>query len=213
MGRATAIRKHRPALVERLELSTLRPYPNNPREHGAAQLERLGRALQAFGWTAPALIEPDGTLITGHGRVEAAKRLWARGEEIPGLERGRIPVLRVTDLTPAQVRAYRIADNKLAALSRFDDEALGRLLGELATTWPDAASIAGFDPEALAASSPSGARVVSAPAVLEPMVTFTCPVTASARRELHWLLHAEQERSHAPTPGEALLNACTRFLQ
>jgi ParB-like chromosome segregation protein Spo0J len=97
-----------------LPIAEVKPRERNPRKHPPEQIESLAKSIREFGFTAPVLIEADGTLIAGHGRVEAAKKA--------GLE--RVPCLRVGHLTPAQVRAYVIADNKLALNAGWDDEML-----------------------------------------------------------------------------------------
>lgn len=108
--------------IEMLPIADVRPRERNPRKHPQEQIEALARSIREFGFTAPVLIESDGTLIAGHGRVEAARKA--------GLE--RVPCLRVAHLTPEQVRAYVIADNRLALDATWDEAALGAELKALA---------------------------------------------------------------------------------
>jgi DNA modification methylase len=107
--------------IEMLPIAEVRPRERNPRKHPPEQIESLAKSIREFGFTAPVLIEVDGTLIAGHGRVEAARKA--------GLE--RVPCLRVGHLTPAQVRAYVIADNKLALNAGWDDKMLAAELDAL----------------------------------------------------------------------------------
>ena len=59
--------------VERRKVSDLAPYAGNARKHPDAQVKKIARSIEQFGFTVPVLIDPDGTLIAGHGRVLAAK--------------------------------------------------------------------------------------------------------------------------------------------
>jgi hypothetical protein len=86
---------------------SLKPYPNNVRVHSEKSIARLAEGIAEFGFIMPVVIDVDRTIIAGHGRVEAAKRLGMT----------TIPTICADHLTPAQVRAYRIADNRLAELS------------------------------------------------------------------------------------------------
>jgi DNA modification methylase len=95
-------------------IGDLRAYQNNPRKHPEKQIIKLMAAMREFGFTIPVLIDADGTIISGEARVEAARRLGST----------EIPVLVADQWSQAQIRAYRIADNKLASLSKWDDELL-----------------------------------------------------------------------------------------
>lgn len=109
-------------LVERSP-ANLRPWPGNPRTHNVKQLAKLKASIQKFGFTVPALVDETGTILSGHGRVQAALELGFKA----------IPVRIISGLTEAQKRAYVIADNKLAQLSGWDNDLLKqefRLLGE-----------------------------------------------------------------------------------
>jgi DNA modification methylase len=102
-------------------LAELRPNKRNPRKHTRRQIALLARIMEAFGFTAPILIDRHGNILAGHCRFEAALLL--------GLK--EVPVIRLDDLTEAQARAYMIADNRLAELSSWDDELLAIHLKEL----------------------------------------------------------------------------------
>ena len=103
-------------------VEALKPSGRNARSHSPKQLHQLAGAIQEFGFTAPILVAEDGTILAGHARREAA-RLLGMAEEVP--------TLRLTGLSPAQRRAYALADNRLAELAGWDREALALELGEL----------------------------------------------------------------------------------
>jgi ParB-like chromosome segregation protein Spo0J len=103
-----------PLAVNYLNLHGLSPYQRNARTHSKAQIRKIADSIRAFGFTNPVLIDAKNTIIAGHGRVEAAKLL--------GFE--QVPTIRLDSLTPAQVRAYVIADNRLAEDAGWDTEIL-----------------------------------------------------------------------------------------
>ncbi len=96
------------------DLASLKPYSQNNRTHTKASVDRLKASVATFGFVVPILVDQQSTIIAGHGRFEAAKAL--------GL--GQVPVVIADHLSSAEVRALRIADNKLAELSDWDAEAL-----------------------------------------------------------------------------------------
>jgi ParB-like chromosome segregation protein Spo0J len=106
--------------VELRKVSDIRPYDNNPRDNDAA-VEAVARSIQEFGFRQPIVVDAEGVIIVGHTRWKAAQKL--------GLE--TVPVHVATDMTPAQARAYRIADNKVADLATWDMELLPIELSEL----------------------------------------------------------------------------------
>ncbi len=99
--------------IEYWPTSNLRPGPR-VRKHPEAQIERIRASIRRFGFLCPPLIEPTGEIIAGVARVEAARR--AGYEELP--------VLVASNLSAADIRAYRIADNKLAEMSIWDRDVL-----------------------------------------------------------------------------------------
>lgn len=96
------------------------PYENNPRINDYA-VKKVLESIKEYGFTNPILVDKALVIIAGHTRREAAI--------LAGLE--RVPYIIKDDLTPEQVKAYRIADNKLAELSTWDEEALKAELFEL----------------------------------------------------------------------------------
>src|SRR3954466_1806939 len=100
--------------IQLQSISTLRPYARNARTHSKKQVRQIATSIERFGFTNPVLISDDNEIIAGHGRVEAAKLL-----ALPS-----VPTLRLAHLSPAQRRAYVIADNKLALNAGWDREML-----------------------------------------------------------------------------------------
>lgn len=99
----------------------VKPYPGNPRNNDDA-VAAVAESLREFGWRQPIVVDADMTVVAGHTRLKAAQRL--------GME--TVPVTVASDLTPEQVAAYRLADNKVAELATWDMEALALELDGLA---------------------------------------------------------------------------------
>jgi len=97
------------------------PYVNNPRDHSEEQITHLASSIKEFGFTNPILIDENDTVIAGHGRLMAAKRI--------GLD--ELPTIKLSGLTEAQRKAYVIADNQMGLTSSWDDELLKVTLQEL----------------------------------------------------------------------------------
>jgi DNA modification methylase len=106
-------------VVRRVE--ELMPYARNARTHSDNQVEQLAQSIREFGFTNPVLVDGDGGIIAGHGRVMAAKKL--------GMD--TVPTIRVDWLNDAQRRAYILADNKLALNAGWDESMLAQELDEL----------------------------------------------------------------------------------
>jgi hypothetical protein len=86
----------------------------NARTHSAKQLRQIAASIERFGFTVPVLVNAQNQILAGHGRVKAAKLL--------GLK--EVPALRLSHLSPAEQRAYPIADNRLAELAGWDRDTL-----------------------------------------------------------------------------------------
>jgi hypothetical protein len=112
----------------------LRPSPNNSRTHSKKQLKQIARSIERFGFVNPVLISDDFEIIAGHGRVEAAKML--------GLK--QVPTVRLSNLSPADRRAYVITDNRLAELAGWDRELLATELKGLLDLQFDDIELTGF---------------------------------------------------------------------
>ena len=108
--------------IESWRVERLIPYARNARTHSARQVAQIADSITAFGFNNPVLADPNGSIIAGHGRVLAARKL--------NLE--QVPVIVLHHLNEDQKRAFRIADNKLALNAGWDEEALRLELHELA---------------------------------------------------------------------------------
>ena len=107
--------------IERRPVGELNLYEQNAKLHPPEQIEALAKSIAEFGWTVPLLIDGDDTVIAGHGRLMAAKSM--------GLD--NVPTIRLEDMSPEQVQAYRLADNKLAELGDWDEKLLATDLKSL----------------------------------------------------------------------------------
>ena len=99
--------------VKTIPIDDLKPYAHNPKTHPVEQVDKIARSIEEFGFLVPVLIDADNSIIAGHGRLMAARKL--------GLI--EIPTICIDHLTEAQIRAYRIADNRLTE-SAWDLELL-----------------------------------------------------------------------------------------
>ena len=124
--------------IEQIQTEKLIPYARNSRTHSDEQIAQIMASIKEFGFTNPILIDEDGQIIAGHGRTVAAQRLQMKA----------VPCIRLSHLTPAQKKAYVIADNKLALNAGWDDELLKIELSELREEDFDL-SLTGFDDDEL----------------------------------------------------------------
>jgi DNA modification methylase len=102
-----------PVIAHR-RLSDLRPNPNNPRTHSLKQIGQIANSIRRFGWTNSPLVDRTGMVVAGNGRLEAAKLL--------GLD--EIPTISCDGWSMAEIRAYAIADNKIAENAGWDHRML-----------------------------------------------------------------------------------------
>ena len=107
--------------IEEWTVDRLLPYARNARIHPEEQLIELANSIREFGFNVPCLVDDQGCLIAGHGRLLAAKRV----------DMTTVPVIQARHLSPAQVKAYRLADNRIALNSEWDEELLAAELMEL----------------------------------------------------------------------------------
>ena len=124
--------------IETRPLAEIKPYEKNPRINDAA-VDAVAESIRRFGFRQPIVVDADGVIVCGHTRYRAAQKL--------GL--AEVPVHVATDLTPEQIRAYRIADNKTAELAEWNLDLLPIELAELKDTGIDW-SLLGFDQDELA---------------------------------------------------------------
>ena len=133
-------------LVEMRPIDSIRPYENNPRQNDAA-VDAVAASIREYGWRQPIVVDEDGVIIVGHTRYKAALKL--------GLT--EVPVHVAVGLSPAQARAYRIADNQTATMSDWDEDKLPLELIELQKLNFDL-NLTGFSGDELLAIDGTAAR-------------------------------------------------------
>lgn len=105
-------------------IKDLKPYKKNAKKHPKEQVEQIANSIKEFGFTQPVLIDKNNYVVAGHGRILGAKKA--------GLK--EVPTLCLDDLTEEQIKAYRLADNKLNE-SEWDKVLLDEELKELSETF------------------------------------------------------------------------------
>ena len=123
--------------IEMRSVDSVKPYPNNPRANDGA-VDAVAASIREYGWRAPIVVDADGVAICGHTRLKAARKL--------GLT--EIPVHVATDLTPEQVKAFRLADNRTGEIANWDYDLLPVELASLRDADYDL-SLIGFSGEEL----------------------------------------------------------------
>lgn len=113
----------------------LKPRAKNPRTHTPKQVKQIAASIQEFGFVNPVLVDADAGIIAGHARVEASKLIGMTD----------VPTVRVDHLTPAQIRAYVIADNRLAETAGWDRSLLALELQELSVELNFDVTVTGFE--------------------------------------------------------------------
>lgn len=121
--------------IEYKDPAGLNPRARNPRTHSAKQIRQIATSIEQFGFMSPVLVDSKNGIIAGHGRVAAAQQLGMSD----------IPTVRVDHLSPAQVRAYVIADNKLAENAGWDRNLLALELQELSVELNFDVTVTGFE--------------------------------------------------------------------
>ena len=101
--------------TELLPITSITPYARNPRKNEGLPVAKVKASLKEYGWQQPIVVDKDMTIVVGHTRYAAALELGMK----------EVPVHIADNLTPTQIRAYRIADNKTATFSEWDMELLG----------------------------------------------------------------------------------------
>jgi DNA modification methylase len=102
-------------------ITELKPDPANPRRHSKKQIRQIARSIKAFGFNVPVLLDRDDNVVAGHGRLAACVELGST----------EVPTLCLDHLSAAQVRAFRIADNRLSEIATWDDRLLAEQLKDL----------------------------------------------------------------------------------
>jgi len=117
-------------------IDQLKPHAANPRRHSKKQVRQIADSIRVFGFNVPVLIDRDGNVIAGHGRLLAVRELgWTE-----------VPTLCLDHLTPTQARAFQIADNKLTENAEWDDRLLAQQLKDLSLSGLDfSLELTGFE--------------------------------------------------------------------
>lgn len=166
--------KHWPATEVKLRpIAELKPSLRNVRLHSEKQIDQIRASLRDFGWTTAVLVDEEGQIIAGHGRVEAAKR--------EGIT--EVPVAVASGWSETQRRAYALADNKIALNSTWDDAGLGLELGELSGLGVDLGTL-GFEDSEIAAVLGTGGHT----GLTDPEETPEPPATPVSTRGDLWAL-------------------------
>lgn len=121
--------------IEWEPIGNLQISDRNARKHSPAQIRQLANSIKRYGWMTPLIMDANGVVIVGAGRLLAAR--WAKLL--------KVPVIRVLHLSEDEIRAYRIADNRLAELSNWDDAKLAGELKYLVTVDIDLVMSVGFE--------------------------------------------------------------------
>ena len=121
--------------VQQIKVADLIPYAQNSRVHNDAQVAQIAASIKEFGWTNPILVSDTNSVIAGHGRLLAAKKLGM----------GEVPAIILSGLSLDQQKALVIADNKLALNAAWDEELLKIELADLVAN--------GFDYDAIGFST------------------------------------------------------------
>ena len=114
-----------------VNINDLIPYENNPRKNDEA-VDKVALSISAFGFKVPIVIDKNNVIVTGHTRLKAAKKLGYKS----------VPCIMADDLTEEQIRAFRLADNKVAEFSSWDE---GKLMQELEALGDIDMSLYGFN--------------------------------------------------------------------
>lgn len=106
--------------IEYRKIDELVPYVNNPRNNDSA-VDKVAASIAEFGFNVPIVIDKNNIIVTGHTRYKAAQKLKIK----------EVPTIQVDDLTEAQVKAFRLADNKTGEFAEWDFELLAKELDDL----------------------------------------------------------------------------------
>jgi len=153
-------------VVSSMPIASLVPYAENARTHSPIQVAQIAASIAEFGFVNPVLVDAEGVLIAGHGRVMAAKQL--------GLV--AVPVLRLGHLSPAQARALRLADNQIALNSGWDEALLAAEIARIrdeAVVDLDVLGFSGMELDRLLAAADAGLGDDADDAPLPPVVPVT----------------------------------------
>lgn len=119
-------------MIQEIDIKIIAAYENNPRKNDAA-VDKVAESIKEFGFKVPIVVDENNVVVTGHTRLKAARKLGMK----------TVPCIVANDLTPEQVKAYRLADNKTAEFADWDMDLLEQELAELQAQFD--MSLFGFD--------------------------------------------------------------------
>ena len=108
-------------IVENIDINLLKPYSNNPRKLTPKAIEKVAQSLKEFGFRQPIVVDANNTIVVGHTRYQASRKLGYT----------QVPITKINKLTKEQINAYRIADNRTNEEAEWDDELLALEIKEL----------------------------------------------------------------------------------
>lgn len=170
-------------------LDSLKAYEKNARTHSAEQIAQIKRSMLEFGWTVPVLEDAQG-VVAGHGRMLAARELYAEGAVLAfpdgtAIPAGTVPVLACDGWSDEKRRAYIIVDNKLSLNAGWDDALLASEIQDLLGKGIDAESF-GFDEADMTFYSGGGADFKPGEASGQSKLDQTAPIKCpSCGHEFH----------------------------
>src|ERR1700731_2926199 len=128
-------RKQRLEIVYRA-IDEMTPDPANARQHSKKQILKLANSIETFGFNVPVLVDAELNVIAGHGRLAACRKLGI----------AEVPTLCLDHLSPAQLRAFMICDNRLSELANWNDQILAQQLKDLSLLGLDfSLEVTGFE--------------------------------------------------------------------
>jgi hypothetical protein len=198
--------------VERRAVDSLIPYARNARTHSDEQVAQIAASIREWGWTVPVLIDEDGGLIAGHGRIMAARKLGLTD----------VPAMVATGWSEAQKRAYVLADNQLALNAGWDTELLSTEIKELdglnfdlgLLGFPDLAGLLADGDDAPAASASGGAGSLAERFGLPPFSVLNAREGWWQDRKRAWLalgIKSELGRGEQLIPNGGGAGSKTRY--
>lgn len=106
--------------IQNVNIQDVKPYANNPRDNDGG-VDAVANSIKEFGWQQPIVVDKDHVIVAGHTRYKAAKKLGMK----------EVPIVVANKLTPEQVKAYRLADNKTGELTTWDTDLLDDELNDI----------------------------------------------------------------------------------
>lgn len=115
-----------------MNIDLIKPYPKNAKEHNAKQIKLIASSIKRFGFLQPIVIDKNNEIVARHGRYEAAKLLELKD----------VPIIKAETLTEQEIKAYRLADNQINALTGFK---MNLVIEDLKGLDTDLLDLTGFD--------------------------------------------------------------------